>query len=123
MRFASFQSRTSCTRLRASEGNYSIADLDLHSVKLVRAADQLSNLAALPSPIKRHTPFMTCALAMSVMVHTAATLLVAGSDREESVKVRIQLGIGGLNMLSEVWPLARTVKKQVLDVYNEVAVV
>ena len=120
LRFASYQSRTACTRLRASELNCGLAELDLHSVKMVRAADMLSNLATLPYPIKRHSPFFTCSLAMGVMVHTAASLTAVGSDREESLRARIQLGIGGLNMLGEVWPLARVVKQQVREIFNEV---
>lgn len=120
MRFGYFQNHTSCTRLRAPRDNYAIAELDLRSVKLIRAADMLSTLAALPSPVNRRSPFMICALAMCVMVHSGASLMVEGSGREETMRVRIQLALGALNILGEVWPLARSVKQQVLDIYSEV---
>lgn len=94
MRFAYFQARTSCTRLRATEGNCILCDVDVHSINLVRAADRLSSLTALPTPMRRHTPFLTCALAMGVIIHTAVSLITAREDRdEESVNARIQLGI------------------------------
>lgn len=80
----------------------------------------LSTLAALPSPVNRRSPFMICAFATCVMVHSGASLMVAGSGREESMRARIQLALGGLNILGEVWPLARSVKQQVLDIYSEV---
>ncbi|KAL4893277.1 putative C6 transcription factor [Aspergillus ambiguus] len=121
MRFASFHARTSCTRLRAAQDQAMpmATELDLHSQKFLRAADLLSNLATLPSPIKCRTPFFTCALAMCVVVHTAGCLVMLSSEKQESLKARIQLGIGGLHVLGKVWPLARAVRQQMLDMYQE----
>ncbi|KAE8353862.1 putative C6 transcription factor [Aspergillus coremiiformis] len=120
MRFASFQARTWCTRLRICSTNPSTMDLDLHSQKFLRAADLLSNLVTLPSAIKSRTPFFTCALAMCVIVHTAACLISSAPEKVESSKARIQLSIGGLNMLGKSWPLARVVKQQMLNMCQEV---
>lgn len=120
IRFASFQSRTVCTRLRAVDTNPPRPDFDLHSMKMVRAADLLSNLATLPTPLRRHTPFLTCALSMTVIVHTAAGLVIPAADRKESTKARIQLAIGGLNTLGGIWPLAKMAKQQLVELYNEV---
>ncbi|EAU34818.1 conserved hypothetical protein [Aspergillus terreus NIH2624] len=124
MRFASFHARTSCTRLRASHDRAPppAPELDLHSQKFLRAADMLSNLATLPSPIQARTPFFTCALAMCVVVHTAGCLVLPAADRQESLKARIQLGIGGLHVLGKVWPLARAVRRQMVDMYQEMGV-
>ncbi|PLB54194.1 putative C6 transcription factor [Aspergillus steynii IBT 23096] len=121
MRFASFNGRTSCARLRAArETNSGSADLDPHSQKFLRAADHLSNLATLPNPIQSRTPFFTCALAICIVVHTAASLVVPSAGKVESLKARIQLGFGGLNVLGKVWPLAKTVRQQMVDMYQEV---
>ncbi|KAL5361566.1 hypothetical protein BJX96DRAFT_176350 [Aspergillus floccosus] len=120
MRFASFHARTSCTRLRAAhDAPPAATELDLHSQKFLRAADLLSNLATLPSPIKGRTPFFTCALAMCVVVHTAGCLVLPATEKQESLKARIQLGIGGLHVLGKVWPLARAVRQQMVDMYQE----
>lgn len=122
MRFASFNGRTSCARLRAARdtSHHPSPDLDLHSQKFLRAADLLSNLATLPTPIQSRTPFFTCALAICVVVHTAASLVTPSAAKVESLKARIQLGVGGLNVLGKVWPLAKTVRGQMLDMYQEV---
>ncbi|THC89899.1 hypothetical protein EYZ11_010650 [Aspergillus tanneri] len=121
MRFASFDCQTSCVRLRAErESNAVSTALDLHSQKFLRAADQLSNLVTLPNPIKYRTPFFTCGLAMCIVVHTAACLATPTAHKGESLKARIQLAVGGLNVLGKVWPLARTVRQQMVDMYQEV---
>ncbi|KNG83646.1 putative C6 transcription factor [Aspergillus nomiae NRRL 13137] len=120
MRFASFHARTWCTRLRICNNNPPPTDLDLHSQKFLRAADMLSNLVTLPSTIKSRTPFFTCALAMCVIVHTAACLVMSAPEKVESLKTRIQLSIGGLNMLGKSWPLAKMVRQQMVNMYQEV---
>ncbi|KAL2809646.1 hypothetical protein BJX63DRAFT_404933 [Aspergillus granulosus] len=130
MCFASFHTHdpsTSCTRLKLpasqSQSQSTITPspaLDLHSHKLLRAADLLSSLATLPSTIQHRSPFFTCALAMCTIVHTAALLVVSGSRREESLKARVQLSIGALKVIGRVWPLARTVRGEMVGMYKEV---
>jgi hypothetical protein len=93
---------------------------DPYTKKLVRAADSLSNLLTLPSPIKRHSPFLINGLSMGVLVHTAACVGSSSSPQsEESFRVRIELAVGVLNRLAENWPLARNVKQQLLGMYRE----
>lgn len=58
---------------------------------------------------------------MAAIVHMATSMMVMPTEREESIKARIQLSIGALNVLGEAWPLARTVKKQMLEIYQEIA--
>ncbi|KAL4923197.1 uncharacterized protein BDV17DRAFT_18003 [Aspergillus undulatus] len=137
MRFASFQITppTSCTntntntslQIKDETESRSLSQsqpplLDLPSHKLLRAADLLSGLATLPSSIQRRSPFFTCALAMCIVVHTAALLVVSGSaaGKEESLKARIQLGIGGLKALGKVWPLSESVRRQMVEMYHGV---
>ncbi|KAJ9389604.1 transcriptional regulator family: Fungal Specific TF [Paecilomyces variotii] len=120
MRFVPFRNPSSCVRQRTIEdSNSTLPNLDLHSVKALRAADMLASLAALPSPIKRQSPFMTCGLAITVTVHLAAALTQAGGTRLDTLKARIDLALGGLNMLGEVWPLAQAIRKQLVGLYSE----
>ncbi|PLB36937.1 Zn(II)2Cys6 transcription factor [Aspergillus candidus] len=132
LRFASFQqarsASSSCTRFKtltpAEAGG-----------AFLRAADHLSNLATLPSAITRRTPFFTCALAMCVVVHTAAFLVVGSGSgaggaggqeaatataKRDVLRARVQLGFGGLNVLGRVWPLAKTVRRQMVEMGREV---
>ncbi|KAL4920374.1 hypothetical protein BDW62DRAFT_16652 [Aspergillus aurantiobrunneus] len=126
MRFASIHTNppTSCTRLKpAGEPGCELGfsqTLDLHSHKLLRAADLLSGLATLPSAIHHRSPFFTCALAICIIVHTAALLVVGGAGKEEAVNSRIQLSVGGLKVLGKIWPLASTVRQQMVGMYQEV---
>ncbi|KAL4979623.1 hypothetical protein BDW66DRAFT_157093 [Aspergillus desertorum] len=132
MRFASFHadSATACTRLqlpaKSAGQSHSSSEvspskiLDLHSHKLLRAADLLSGLATLPSAIHRRTPFFTCALAMCIIVHTAALLVVVGAEKEEAIRARIRLSIGGLKVLGRTWPLSKIVRQQMVDMYQEI---
>ncbi|KAJ6084053.1 C6 transcription factor [Penicillium sp. IBT 16267x] len=122
VRFGGFQKFTSCAQLRAPQDEHSLAVFDLRTVKLFRAADMLSNLATLPSPIRRRSPFTICALAVCVLVHSGACIMVRGTNKEEAMRVRVQLALGGLNMLGEIWPLAGWVKQQVLSIYKEMTV-
>jgi hypothetical protein len=122
VRSGGFQNFTSCAQLRAPQDEHSLSVFDLRSVKLFRAADMLSNLATLPSPIRRRSPFMICALAVCVLVHSGACITVRGTNEEEAMRVRVQLALGGLNMLGEVWPLAGSVKQQVLSIYKKMMV-
>ncbi|RDW93991.1 putative Zn(II)2Cys6 transcription factor [Aspergillus mulundensis] len=131
MRFASFHANppTPCTRFQLPETpteqlslNHTQA-LNLHSHKLLRAADHLSALATLPSAIHRRTPFFTCALAMCIIVHTAALLVVESDEKKkEAIKARIQLSIGGLKVLGRTWPLSKVVRGQMVDMYQAVNV-
>ncbi|RAK99642.1 Zn(II)2Cys6 transcription factor [Aspergillus ibericus CBS 121593] len=106
-----------------------------HTQKLLRAADLLSNLATLPSSVISRTPFFTCGLAIAVVVHVAA-LVERGSpllrsaaesssggrererDKDDSLKARIELGVGALQVLGRVWPLARRVRGEMVEMYR-----
>ena len=57
---------------------------------------------------------------MCVIVHTAACLVMPAPEKVESLKTRIQLSIGGLNMLGKSWPLAKMVRQQMVNMYQEV---
>lgn len=118
MRFGCLQKHTICNRPQDPEEDDLVMLDDLRSVKLRRAADILSNLVTLPSPIKRRSPFMICALAICALVHSGACCKMKSADREESMRARVQLELGGLNVLGEVWPLGASVKQQILSLYR-----
>ncbi|PWY69499.1 C6 transcription factor [Aspergillus heteromorphus CBS 117.55] len=120
---------TLCPRLRAllpgpPSSGPPIPNTHTHTQKLLRAADLLSNLATLPSSVISRTPFFTCGLAIAVVVHVAALVGLPPSDaahaqeREESLKARIELGVGALQVVGRVWPLARRVRGEMVEMYR-----
>lgn len=135
---ASSSSTSSCTRLRTLQSlplsahipHHDSPASNTHSHKLLRAADLLSNLATLPSTVLSRTPFFTCALAIAAVVHVAAlaggppsSLAIkyegeTGAGKEQSLKARIELGVGALQVLGRAWPLARRVRGEMVDMYR-----
>ncbi|KAL4880525.1 hypothetical protein BJY04DRAFT_207971 [Aspergillus karnatakaensis] len=96
---------------------------NLHTHKLLHAANLLSALASLPSPIHRRTPFFTCALGMCVIVHVAGMIGVGSgststSGQQGALKARITLSLGALKVLGRVWPLAGVVRGRVLGAWR-----
>lgn len=41
-----------------------------------------------------------------------------GAGREQSLKARIELGVGALQVLGRAWPLARRVRGEMVEVYR-----
>ncbi|RAH62320.1 C6 transcription factor [Aspergillus piperis CBS 112811] len=138
---SSTTSSSSCTRLRTLQSlplstttthipHHDSPASNTHSQKLLRAADLLSNLATLPSTVLSRTPFFTCGLAIAAVVHVAAlaggppsSLAIKHEDekgvgREQSLKARIELGVGALQVLGRAWTLARRVRGEMVEVYR-----
>lgn len=107
-------------------------NFDPHSLKALRAASMLLNMITTSvlstssmSSIRCNTPFMICAVTMSLMVHVVDAHHheqdhyphCERSCKEKSFSTsRIELGMRTLEILGEVWPLARSVKDQLLEV-------
>ncbi|OOF93847.1 hypothetical protein ASPCADRAFT_172686 [Aspergillus carbonarius ITEM 5010] len=133
---------TSCTRFHTHPISHANTNTHIpqrtpstntHNQKLLRAADLLSNLATLPSSVISRTPFFTCGLAIAVVVHVAA-LVGRNSplslknhateprdrerEKEDALKARIELGVGALQVLGRVWPLARQVRGEMVEMYR-----
>ncbi|RAH48134.1 Zn(II)2Cys6 transcription factor [Aspergillus brunneoviolaceus CBS 621.78] len=110
--------------------------LNIHAQKMLRAADLISNLATLPSSVQSRTPFFTCALALAIVVHTATFMMCVPSPssssasspaapasstkgaKEDALKARIELGVGALQVLGRVWPLAKQVRGEMIELYR-----
>ncbi|RAL15587.1 Zn(II)2Cys6 transcription factor [Aspergillus homomorphus CBS 101889] len=132
IRFASYQrptpdssSSSTCTRLRVLYPPSTPNDplpLNIHAQKMLRAADLISNLATLPSSVQSRTPFFTCALALAIVVHTATFMMCMSSasvkEKEDALKARIELGVGALQVMGRVWPLAKQVRGEMVELYR-----
>ncbi|TVY42317.1 hypothetical protein LSUB1_G003589 [Lachnellula subtilissima] len=91
----------------------------MHGAKTIQSALDVTKLITLPTPLVKHTPFLTCAIALASIVHLAcwsASTLISDDD---DLKGQVRLGIGGLKAMAEIWPSAQRVLEQVTRVAQE----
>jgi hypothetical protein len=92
---------------------------DVHTVKAMQAAKDISRLIVLPCPMVKHTPFFSCAVTMSSIVYLSYWSFIATEPGDTFIKDNIRLNIGVLKTLGELWPIANTVLGQVKGVAQE----
>jgi hypothetical protein len=100
----------------------------MHAIIATDASKQLSSLAALRSPVRRHTPLFICALVLSAMVQLSACVVhhpARGRQlcTHELHRDRVGLVVGVLKSLTQTWALAqnalRLIRKVARDVLEE----
>lgn len=77
-------------------------------------------MIALPFPLSQHTPFFTCTVTISAIIHLAAYSVIAYDDGGAALRERIQMSTGALKVLSAVWPIAGAILLQVKEVAREI---
>ncbi|TLD38509.1 hypothetical protein E2P81_ATG01052 [Venturia nashicola] len=92
---------------------------DVHTVKAMQAARDISGLVLLPCPMIKHTPFFSCAVTMSSIVFLSYWSFIALESDDAFIKDNVKLNIGVLKTLGELWPIANTVLGQVKGVAQE----
>ncbi|KAJ5919345.1 hypothetical protein N7466_010288 [Penicillium verhagenii] len=90
-----------------------------HAMKAVKAASELSALAAIRLPVERHTPFFICALTLSSIVQLAACSVKAGNMPDPS-RDRIGLTIGVFKSLARTWAISQSIMRQIKAVARDV---
>ncbi|KAJ5584828.1 transcriptional regulator family: Fungal Specific TF [Penicillium hispanicum] len=90
-----------------------------HAMKAVKAASELSSLAAIRLPVERHTPFFICALTLSSIVQLAACSVKAGQMPDPS-RDRIGLTIGVFKSLARTWAISQSIMRQIKAVARDV---
>ena len=83
------------------------------------AADEICRLISISSPLVSRTPFFACALALQGLVHLGAHGLPEYSHKKPLMLQQIQMSIGALRRLSNVWETAGTVLKRMKGVARE----
>lgn len=81
-----------------------------HTVKAIAASKDLANLATVPWPLDRHSPFFVCGLALGCIVQLAAASVHVhrgGLDCLQQHRDRVVLMLGALQRLGEQWILAQ----------------
>jgi hypothetical protein len=81
-----------------------------HTIKAMAASKNLSNLATIPCPLERHSPFFVCGLVLGCIIQLAAGsihLHQCGSDCLQQHRDRVVLMLGALQRMGERWTLAQ----------------
>lgn len=93
----------------------------MHTAKALEAIESSVLLFALPSPHIKHSPIVTCALALAVMAQVSACnhVLKPGTKVYEASRGRIRLGLGALKAQVGAWGLAKRSVKEVAGVARE----
>lgn len=79
----------------------------IHTIKMAQAAESVSRLVALPTPLTNHTHFFVCALASSSIIHLSIWSELPLISSEQELKEQIRLNAGALKVIADVWPSAR----------------
>ncbi|KAJ5102390.1 hypothetical protein NUU61_004612 [Penicillium alfredii] len=90
-----------------------------HAMKAVKAASELSSLAAMRLPVVKHTPFFICALTLSSIVQLAACSVKAGQMPDPS-RDRLTLTIGVFRSLARTWAISQSIMRQIKAVARDV---
>ncbi|CRG86591.1 hypothetical protein PISL3812_03601 [Talaromyces islandicus] len=90
-----------------------------HAMKAVKAASEISNLAAIRMPETKHTPFFICALVLSSIVQLAAYSVKAGQVPDPR-RDRLSLTVGVFRSLGKTWAISQSVNRQIRAVARDV---
>jgi hypothetical protein len=81
-----------------------------HTIKAIAASKSMANLATVPWPLDRHSPFFICGLVLGCIIQLAAASVhmhQCGLDCQQQHRERVVLMTGALQRLGERWALAR----------------
>jgi hypothetical protein len=90
-----------------------------HAMRALKAASELSVLAAMRIPVTKHTPFFICALVLSSMVQLAAYSVKAG-QMPDPRRDRLALTVGVFKSLGRTWAISHSVMQQIKAVARDV---
>ncbi|KAF2424404.1 hypothetical protein EJ08DRAFT_555121, partial [Tothia fuscella] len=94
-------------------------DAHVHTAKIMRAIERLTEMLTLPGRIAVHTPFTICMIATATIAHLSACQNVLSSEDTKVARERIRVAMGALEVFAEVWPRGKKVVKEVKAVARE----
>jgi hypothetical protein len=116
--FSSVIGKTYCT----SSVRYSVpsAAAEIQTTKVIEAANSITKLIKLPTPLLNHTPMFTCAITLAAIIHLSAYALNHTSPESTGMKRSLELSIAALKQFREVWEIAGAVLQQVRALSTDV---
>ncbi|KLJ06932.1 hypothetical protein EMPG_17585 [Blastomyces silverae] len=79
----------------------------LHTVKALTAAERISSLLTLPTPLVKQSQFIICMVALSAIVQLSAYIFDPNVAASRALKERIRVNLGALRAHEKIWPLGR----------------
>jgi len=93
---------------------------NIHAMKTVQAAQDISKLIMLPVSLAKHTHFFTCVVTLASIVHLSCWSALLPVIHDDDLKQQLRLNTGALKSLWQVWPSAGQAFRQVKGVAQEI---
>lgn len=103
LKFNAVEDISSCAREPAPNGP-TPEHINVHTVRVLRAAEAQVSLMALPSRPFNHTPFCTCMISEGTLALLSACKFLLRGTELAITRDQIRLTIGCLKSVAEIWP-------------------
>ncbi|KAH8687102.1 hypothetical protein BGZ60DRAFT_392832 [Tricladium varicosporioides] len=119
--YSSIETQSKCTPPSSLRQTRALQrSIALHTTKSLEAIETAIMMFALPSPHIKHSPIVTCALALAVMAQVSACnhlpQIPGNKNAYEEGRARIRLGLGVLKVQMAVWGMAKRSVREVVGV-------
>jgi hypothetical protein len=91
-------------------------DAHIHTAKILRAIEKITDMLTLPIRLVAHTPFSICMIAITTIAHLSACKYVFEGEQLKVARERIRVAMGALEVYAEVWPRGKKVVGEVKTV-------
>lgn len=92
----------------------------VHTAKALEAIESALLLFTLPTPQLKHSPTVTCALALAIMAQVSACSHVWKQGEMYAVgRDRVRLGLGAVRAAVSTWGMAKRSAKELVSVSRE----
>jgi hypothetical protein len=115
LQYSTIEERSKCTNPSPTWQTTAVQQsIPLHTAKCLEAIESTIDLFALPTSYIKHSPLITCGLALAIMGQVSACnhVLVEGSESAAAGRDRVRLGLGALRA-GMSWGMA---KRSVVEV-------
>ena len=111
LRFNAVEDFSSCAREPRPDAKPS-DQINVHTVRVLRAIESQIRLLSLPTQPFSHSPFTTCAISEGTLALLSACSFLLEGKELKIARDQIRMVIGCLKVLGEIWPrTARNVKE------------
>ncbi|OJD26723.1 hypothetical protein ACJ73_01893 [Blastomyces percursus] len=92
----------------------------LHTVKALTAAERISSLLALPTPLVKQSQFIICMVTLSAIVQLSAYIFDSNVTASRALRERIRVNLGALRAHEKIWPLGRKSLYEIKSIARQV---